>query len=80
MGVGSPEPDALYATFTLRNTQNLSGWRSRNQRCEPPQVLGDGSQNKFVLGTSWTTQSKPAELQNALQVREPHLDLLALTS
>jgi len=42
--------------------------------------LGDGSQNKFVLGASWTTQSKPAELQNALQVREPHLDLLPLMS
>ena len=75
-----PDPDALYATFTLRNTQSLSGWRSRNQRCEPSQVLGDGSQNKFILGASWTTQSKPAELQDALQVREPHLDLLALTS
>jgi len=31
-----PDADALYATFTLRNTQSLSGWRSRNQRCEPP--------------------------------------------
>ena len=27
----------------------------------------------------WTTQSKPTELQDALQVREPHLDLLALS-
>jgi hypothetical protein len=25
-----PDPDAL-ATLTLRNTQSLSGWRSRNQ-------------------------------------------------
>jgi hypothetical protein len=54
------------------------GWRSRNQRCEPPQVLGDGSKDKLVLGTSRSTQSKPTELQDALQVREPHLDLLAL--
>ena len=75
-----PDPDALYATLTLRNTQSLSGWRSRNQRCEPPQVLSNGGQNKFVLSTSWTTQSKPTELQDALQVREPHLDLLALMS
>ena len=74
-----PDPDALYATLTLRNTQSLSGWRSRNQRCEPPQVLSNGGQNKLVLSTSWTTQSKPTELQDALQVREPHLDLLALT-
>ena len=35
-GVWSPDPNALYATFTLRNTESLSGWRSRNQRCEPP--------------------------------------------
>src|SRR5580704_14011527 len=31
-------------------------------------------------GASWTTQSKPTELQDALQVRKPHLDLLALMS
>jgi len=29
---------------------------------------------------SCTTQSKPTELQDALQVRKPHLDRLALTS
>src|SRR5271166_4109355 len=28
-------PDALYATSALRNTKGMSGWRSRNQRCEP---------------------------------------------
>ena len=75
-----PGPDALYATFTLRSTENLSGWRSRNQRCEPAQVLSDGGQNKLIPGAWWTTQSKSAELQDALQVRKPHLDLLALTS
>src|SRR5438477_1494567 len=59
-------PGALYATLTLRNTRRMSGWRSRNQRREPPQVLGDGSKDKFVLGTSRSTQSKPTELQDAL--------------
>jgi hypothetical protein len=58
----------------------MGGWRSSNQRCQPPQILGDGSKNKLVLGTSRSTQSKPTELQDALQVREPHLDLLALMS
>src|SRR6476469_1904300 len=71
-------PDALYATLTLRNTQDSGGWRPSEQRCEPPQVLSDGGQNKLVLSTPWTTQPKPAELQDTLQVREPHLDLLAL--
>ena len=74
----SAGPDALYATPTLRNTQGPSGWWPSNQRSEPSQVLGDGGQNKLILGASWTAESKPAELQDALQVRKPHLDLLAL--
>ena len=73
-----PDPDALYATLTLRNTQSLSGWRSRNQRCEPPQVLSNGGQNELILGASWATKSKPTEPQDALQMCEPHLDLLPL--
>jgi hypothetical protein len=56
----------------------LSGWWTSDQRREPPQVLGDGSKNKLVLGASWSTQSKPTKLQDSLQVCEPHLDLLAL--
>ena len=79
-GVWSRDPDALYATPTLRDAQSLSGWWPSDQRGEPSQVLGDSGQNKLVLSASWTTQSKPTELQDALQVREPHLDLLALMS
>ena len=63
----------------LRSTQGMSGWWSRNQRCDPPQVLGDGGQNKPILGASRAAQSKPTEPQDALQVCEPHLDLFALT-
>jgi len=62
----------------LRNTQGPSGWRPSDQRCEPPQVLSDGGQNELIPGASWTAQSKPAELQDALEVCKPHLDLLAL--
>lgn len=40
--LGSAGPDAFYATSTLRGAQSLSGWRARDQRCKPPQVLGDG--------------------------------------
>src|SRR5205823_10958752 len=69
-------PGALYATLTLRNTRRMSGWRSRNQRREPPQVLGDGSKDNLVLGTSRSKQSKPTELQDALYVRETHRALL----
>lgn len=49
-----------------------------DEQCESPEVLGDGGQNKLILGASWTTQSKSTKLENALQMREPHLDLLAL--
>ena len=47
---------------------------------EPPQVLGDSGQNKLILGASWATKPKPTKPQDALQVCEPHLDLLALAS
>ena len=39
----------------------------------------DSGQNQLILGASWTTQPKPTQPQDALQVCEPHLDLLALT-
>jgi hypothetical protein len=42
--------------------------------------MPDGSQNKLILGASWATQSQSTEPQDALQVCEPHLDLLALPS
>jgi hypothetical protein len=71
--------DAPCATPTLRHAQSFSGRWARDQRREAPQVLGDGGQNELVLGASWATQPKATEPQDALQVREPHLDLLALT-
>ena len=58
----------------------MSGWWSRNERREAPQILSDGSQNKLVLGASWATKPKPTKPQDALQVRKPHLDLLALAA
>jgi hypothetical protein len=35
----------------------MSGWRSRNQPCEPPQVLSDGCQNKHIQGAAGATQA-----------------------
>jgi hypothetical protein len=64
-GFGAPAP-TLSKQLLRYATQRMSGGRSRNQRCEPPQVLGDGSKDKLVLGTSRATQSKPTELQDAL--------------
>ena len=42
-----------------------------------PRTVADGGQNKLILGTSRAAQSEPTELQDALQVCEPHLDLFA---
>jgi len=53
-GFNPPIPDALYATFTLRDAQSQYGWWPSEQGCEPPQVLSDG-QNKLILGAWWTT-------------------------
>jgi hypothetical protein len=39
-----------------------------------------GGQNKLILGTSRAAQSEPTELQDSLQMCEPHLDLFALAS
>ena len=44
------------------------------------QFLSAGREHRLILGASRTTQSKTAELQDALQVCEAHLDILALTA
>src|SRR3954447_20898155 len=42
-------------------------WRwSGDQRCEPPQVLGDGGENELILGASRAAQPKPPKPQDAL--------------
>jgi hypothetical protein len=73
-------PTPTLSMQLLHYAQSLSGWRPGDKRREAPQVLSNGGQNKLVLSASWTTQSKPTKLQDALQVREPHLDLLTLTA
>ena len=70
-------PRRFYATLTLRDALNRIWRRPGDQQCEAPQVLGD-SENELVLGASRAPQSKPSEPQDALEVREPHLDLLTL--
>ncbi|MBR1231860.1 hypothetical protein [Bradyrhizobium sp. AUGA SZCCT0182] len=38
------------------------------------------ARTRLFLRASWAAQSKPAELQDTLQMRESHLDLFALTT
>jgi hypothetical protein len=66
---------------SLRNSNATHVARSGGGRATSgkPQVLSDGCHNKIILGTSWATQPKPTEPEDALQMREPHFDLLALT-
>jgi hypothetical protein len=51
-----------------------------DQLCEPSQILSDVGQNKLILSASRSAKSNPTEPQDALQMREPHLDPLALPS
>lgn len=46
----------------------MSGWWSRNERREAPQILSDGSQNKLVLGAPWATKPKPTKPQDAVRL------------
>jgi len=42
-------------------------WRwSGDERCQPPQILGDGGENEFILGASRAAQPKPTKPQDAL--------------
>src|SRR5690242_5851341 len=50
----------------------------REKHCHTPQVLGDGGQHELVLSAARAAQTQSGEPQDALQVREPHLDALAV--
>jgi hypothetical protein len=41
-------------------------------------VLGGGSEEEQAPSSVWTANAKPVEVQDALEVREQHLDLLPL--
>jgi len=49
-----------------------------DQLCEASEVLGDCRQRELVLCATRASQTKSVEPQDALQVREPHLDAFAV--
>jgi len=53
--------------------------RHREKLGELAKVLGGGGEEELVSGPFGTSKAKPVELQDALEVREQHLDLLPLT-
>ena len=63
-----------------RNTRGDHGRRSRHQLRETAQVLCGGRQRELELGATRSAQPQAAEMQDALQVREQHLDAFALTA
>ena len=55
------------------------GRRHRDQHRELAEILGGGGEVELVPRPIRTAQSEPVELQDALEMREQHLDLFALT-
>ncbi len=49
------------------------------QLCQAPQILSDGRKGELELGSAWPAQAKPAKAQDALEVREQHLNLFAVS-
>jgi hypothetical protein len=76
-----PVATAGHGLTEMRNswdgTRRQRRWPS-DQFAETPKVLGNGGKRELELGTAWPPQSEPAEAENALQVREQHLDLLTI--
>jgi hypothetical protein len=52
--------------------------RGGHELGQTSQVLGDSRQHELILRASGSTQTKPSEPQDALEVREPHLDAFTL--
>ena len=66
------------ASLNLGNATHHQWWWASDEFAEASQVLGDGGKGELELGAAWTAQPEPTEAQNALQVCEQHLDLLAV--
>jgi len=54
--------------------------RRQDQLCQLSEVLGGGRQEELVPSTEGASQPEAIEAQDALQVREQHLDLLPFTA
>ena len=45
-----------------------------------PEVLSNGCQHELVLCATWTAKAETSEPQDALQMREPHLDAFTVVA
>ena len=55
------------------------GWEG-NDFSQFPQILGGGGQQELVFGSTWATEAQSIEPEDALQMREEHLDLLSFAT
>src|SRR5262249_12467129 len=68
-------------TPRLREANGGHRWRrTAEQLSKPPQVLCSCGEYAFIVSAAQATQPKPVELQDALHMSKPHLDLLALVA
>ena len=74
-------PRNIDAQRTERNAIDGRDRRgARHELGEPPQVLCDRCQRELELRAAGTAKAQSAKPQNALEVREQHLDLLAIAA
>src|SRR5262249_60323084 len=55
-----------------------SGWGSGEGLAEPTGLLGVRRKRELILGAVRAARSQPVESENALKVREQHLDAVAV--
>ena len=64
--------------FALSGRTLALNWRaSRDQLGQAAQILYSGGQGELVFGAAEASEPQAIELEDALQMREQHLDLLA---
>ena len=59
-------------------TRSRCRWRSGHEFYEPTEILGNCCKRELILCAARAAQSQPVESENALQVREQHLNALAV--
>ena len=69
----------LQRSLRLRGAQLSRRWSLAEEADELAQVLRRGGEQEFVFRAAQSSQSQPAEVEVALEMRETHLDLLSQT-
>jgi hypothetical protein len=77
----SRNPYATHCTLCSGNAREGGDWRrTRYELGEAPQVLRDRGQRELELCSARAAKAQSVKPQNTLEVREQHLDFLAITA